>query len=91
MWIHTFFSGKPAKHPDHPDYIPSVFDFTPGRQTTPLRISRYQRLCKRRLALTPIAEENRENLAARDEAAFALIELGASAARTTDTGTIFVQ
>ncbi|KAH3835651.1 hypothetical protein DPMN_109009 [Dreissena polymorpha] len=89
---------KPSPLPDHPDYVPSVFSFTPARITTPKRVERFERSLRRRIPLKPVTEEGAcsveslsEELAcdqtSRDEAAFTLLALGGGLATYSEAGT----
>ena len=84
------FSGAPVNDPNHPDFVPSVFVFTPRRRSTPNKISRFERLSNRRRVLETITQENRqteeENNLNRTEAADALLDLSQSDPKFTEIG-----
>lgn len=85
-----FLGGKPSTIPDHPDYVPSVFKFTPARKKTPERVHRFERSSKRCLPLTQITEELvnlSEGPSDRDTAASALLDLGVNLPKTRNAGT----
>ena len=76
IFIFILFTGKPSTDPGHPDYAPSIFNFTPGPvpTKTPTSVDRFERLSKRRrrLILSPLEND----LRAEADAADALLGLG---------------
>lgn len=68
--------------------MPSLFSFTPAQKLTPDRVDRFNRVKRRRLALTPIHEnQNPESQSDLDSAAQALLNLGSDLTTHADTGT----
>ena len=74
------FTGKPSSVPDHPDYVPSVFDFTPAhnRRTSGSAVHRFERLSRRNLLFT---EKEDQGLVAD-----ALLSLGSDVPSHKDAG-----
>ncbi|XP_052212256.1 uncharacterized protein LOC127831327 [Dreissena polymorpha] len=73
--------GRPIPLPDHPDYVPSQFYFTPARKTTPHPLHRFERMqrrcCSRRSLTEELVNESTQATARDDhEAVNALLELG---------------
>lgn len=87
--VYMYFSGKPSSLPDHPDYVPSVFHFTPAHKTTPNHTLRFERLHKRRLPMRSLTEELANiptEQSDRDTAASALLGLGTDLPKFQETG-----
>jgi len=74
------FSGKPSLDPAHPDYIPSIFEFTPARvrSITGNAFDRFERLTKRKLFVDECQNQN--------TAADALLSLGSDIPSHKDAG-----
>ena len=61
-------TGKPSYDPDHPDYVPSLFN---GRQSTEkkeyAKVERYERVKKRRIQCDELPSRNEEAGGQEDE------------------------
>ncbi|XP_052281004.1 uncharacterized protein LOC127878512 [Dreissena polymorpha] len=82
---------RPSPLPHHPDYVPSLFYFTPERKITPhpLQIfERMQRRCCSRRSLTEELVNESTQATARDnhEAANALLDLGSDLPSFSEKG-----
>ena len=64
--MHDLFSGKASKHKSHPDYVPSLFSYSPisdsPRSNSVKKLDRYNRVSKRnpvvRKALSAMLSDN---------------------------------
>lgn len=87
---YIYISGAPVNDKSHPDFVPSVFVFSPLRKSTPNKVSRFERLKRRCHVLETVTEENRqiqekENIV-RDEVVGALLDLSQGSPKFIDTG-----
>ncbi|XP_041360620.1 uncharacterized protein LOC121376902 [Gigantopelta aegis] len=83
-----FITGRPVDDDDHPDYVPSIFIFSPVRESTPNKVSRYHRVKQRREVLQTLDEEIQQEQN-RNDVANILMDLTHNICTTTftDTGT----